>query len=154
VLGDHPVDHLPDRLGLAGVAPDVAGLEPVEAGLRIVGGLLFGIEQHEAVLIGERRPASAVVVAGRRLRAAVQNDHEGRGRPYGFRGVLVHAQIAGVRAEARYWLKAARDRRRSPGVCRLCCAVQCPRPVAAQARQIRDRGSKAGHLNAPNGFLV
>ena len=94
------LDHLADRMRLAVVAFDVAGLKPVEAALGIVGLLLLGIEQDEAVAIGQRGPARAVIVAGGRLRAAMENHHEGRGGGDAVRHIGQHAQIARIGAEA------------------------------------------------------
>src|SRR5450759_4156615 len=57
MIDDHFLDHLADRHRLASPALDVAGKKPVEAVFRIVRGLLFRQQEHEAVAIGERRPA-------------------------------------------------------------------------------------------------
>ena len=74
------LNHLPDRVRFAPVALDISGLEPVEAALRVVRLLLLGVEHDKAVAVSQRRPAGAMVIAGGRLRAAMEDDHEGRRR--------------------------------------------------------------------------
>jgi hypothetical protein len=64
VIGDHPRDHLPDRSGFALAARDIARIEPVEAGIGVVRGLLLGHQQRKAIALGERRPAGAEIVSG------------------------------------------------------------------------------------------
>ena len=78
MAGDHPVDHLPDREGLAGVAAGVAGREPVEAAFRVVGPPLLRQQQGEAEAAGEVGPAAGAVEGGRALGAAVQDDDQRR----------------------------------------------------------------------------
>src|SRR5262249_21940292 len=56
------IDYLPDRKCLAVAARDVARQKPRETILRIVGGLLLRIDDHEAVAVGKRRPAGAMVI--------------------------------------------------------------------------------------------
>ena len=63
VIGDHPRDHLPDRSGFAAAARDIARIEPVEAGVGVVGRLLLGHQQRKAITLGERRPAGAEIVS-------------------------------------------------------------------------------------------
>ena len=72
----HLVDHLSDRKSLALPALRIAGLKPVEAAVRIICALLLWEQQREAIAVGEGRPSGAVVIAGRRLRASMKNDHE------------------------------------------------------------------------------
>ena len=98
VIDDHFLDHVADRHRLASPALDVAGAKPVEAVFRIVRALLLRQQEHEAVAIGERRPAGAEIVARRRLRTAVQDDHQRRLRVR--RHVFEHAQRAGIGAES------------------------------------------------------
>jgi hypothetical protein len=71
MIDDHFLDHLADRHGLASPALDVAGKKPVETVFRIVRALLLRQQEHEAVAIGERRPAGAEIVTRRRLRTTV-----------------------------------------------------------------------------------
>ena len=98
MIDDLFLDHLADRHRLASPALDVAGAKPVEAVLRIVRALLLRQKEHEAVAIGERRPAGAKIVARRRLRTAVQDDHQLRLRVR--RRVFEHAQRARIGAES------------------------------------------------------
>ena len=99
MIDDHFLDHLADRHGLASPALDVAGKKPVETVFRIVRALLLRQQEHEAVAIGERRPAGAEIVTRRRLRTTVQDDHQRRLRVH--RHVFEHAQRAGIGAEPR-----------------------------------------------------
>ena len=110
MLPDSMIHHLPDRVGFALTALDISGLEPVEAALRIVGLLLFRIEQDEAIAIGERRPARAVIVSGGRLRASMQDDDKSRRGRKSFRSVSQHPEIPGVGSEACDFRQPARCR--------------------------------------------
>ena len=98
VLDHHRLNHLPDRLRLALPALGVAGKKPVEAVVWIVGDLLLGKHEREAVAIRLRGPAGAQIVARRRLSAAVKYNHE-RGAPPRRRNILEHAQGAGIGPE-------------------------------------------------------
>jgi hypothetical protein len=136
--GDHALDHRMDRRRLAEAALRVAAREPVEAGLRVVLALLLREEQREAMAIGEARPAGAVIVAGRRLRAAVQDDDERRSLRQRLRHVFEHAQIAGIGAEALDLAQPVRDFGRS-GRPR---GAERRLPGAPVTRELRDRASK------------
>jgi YD repeat-containing protein len=95
----HAVDHRADRGGLAASAPGILDREPVEAQHRVVGPLLLGKEEDEAVPVGERGPAGAVIVDCGILGAAVEHDHD-RGRALEtFGHIVAGAQIAGIGAE-------------------------------------------------------
>ena len=78
VRRDHRRDHLPDRLHLAMLTLDIAGLEPVETPVGIVAALLFGEQQGKAVALRQLRPARPMIISRRRLQAAVQHDHQRR----------------------------------------------------------------------------
>src|SRR6478609_7418315 len=54
----------------------VLALKPVEAAIGIVRSLLLGKKQSESEAVGQRRPSRPEIIAGRALRAAVQNDKE------------------------------------------------------------------------------
>lgn len=68
--------HLSDRKYFALSASGVAWLEPVEATHRIISPLLLGIENGEALLLRQLRPARRPVISGGRLRASVQHDDQ------------------------------------------------------------------------------
>ena len=70
------LDHLADRHGLTPSPPSIARLEPVETEIGIVGPLLLGEQDREAVAFGKLRPATAAIVGGSRLGAAVEHDYE------------------------------------------------------------------------------
>ena len=108
VIQQHLVDHLTDRESLALSTPRVAGLKPVEAAVRIVCALLLREKQREAVPLGERRPAGAVLVACSRLRASVKNDHKGGLVRKAGGQVREHTQGAGIGSEAVNLPQAAR----------------------------------------------
>ena len=144
VIADHRIDHLPDRQRLAPAALDVAGEKPVEALVRIVRGLLLRQHEREAVAIRERRPARPEIVAGRRLRTAVQHHHQRRFRPR--RHVFEHAQRPRVRPEpVDFGQMAERGievRRRRAGLHELF-------PLAAIAGEVGDRASEALQAAGP-----
>src|SRR5438270_1633445 len=92
VIVSRPVDHLLNRKGLSFAAGGIARLEPRKAELRIVGLLLFGSEDHEPMLVGQRRPSRAMNIARRRLSAPVQHHGQGRRGFQGFWYVNPHSQ--------------------------------------------------------------
>ncbi|CAG7655934.1 putative L-seryl-tRNA(Sec) selenium transferase [Actinacidiphila bryophytorum] len=109
VLRDRVRHHRDDRGRLALAAGVLGRVEPAEAGQRVV--RRAGLRQHqgEAPQVGVLLPAGVGEVVARRLRAAVQRDHHGgAGRQPGGR-VLVHREVARVRAEGRH-LGQARSR--------------------------------------------
>jgi hypothetical protein len=108
VIADHGLDHLPDRHRLAPVALDVAGEEPVEALVGIVGWLLLRHQEHESITVREGRPAGTEVIDRCVLGAAMQNDHQRSLRLR--RDIFEHAQPAGIRSEAVHLGEAARAR--------------------------------------------
>ena len=55
------------------------GLNQLKQPLRVVGALLLRHQQREAVMLCQRRPAGAEIIARRRLAAAMQH-HDQRGR--------------------------------------------------------------------------
>ena len=96
VGGNDLLDHLADRLDFAAAGRGVFRLEPVPAEVRVVGALLLGEEEGEAVALGEGGPAGAVVVGGGVLGAAVE-DRDERGALGETGGdVGEHAEFAGV----------------------------------------------------------
>ena len=102
VVGHLLADHLPDRQRFTVPALDVAGLEPVEASIGIVGLVLFGQEEGESVPVGECGPACAVIVACRGLCAAVQDDDEcGFGREL-WRQVAAKMFVTALKAHPGY----------------------------------------------------
>ncbi len=113
VIGDHPRDHLPDRSGFAAAARDIARIEPVEAGVGVVGALLFGHQQRKAIALGERRPAGAEVVSGRGLAAAVQDDDERARTRQLLRHIGEHFERAGIGAKFADFNERTLLRRRS-----------------------------------------
>ena len=107
VVDDDFFDHLPDRQRLPAIPLGVLGLEPVEAAVGIVGALLLGQQQGEAIAVGERRPPCPEVITGRGLGAAVQHHHErGIGGKRG-RQIAEHSQVPGIRSEAVNLLQSA-----------------------------------------------
>jgi len=101
MIGGHFFDHLPDRAGLALVARDVFRVEPVEAGVGVVGRLLLRHQERKAVTLRQRRPAGAEIIAGGALAAAVQyHDQRGPARQVR-RHVRKHLQAARIGAESR-----------------------------------------------------
>ena len=97
---DHALDHLADRERLALIALAVPGSKPVETALRIFGLLLLRKEQGETISVGEGRPACAVVIARCRLKAAMENDDQGRGAWQLRWHIGEHAQMTRVGSEA------------------------------------------------------
>ena len=86
----YPKSRLPE------VARDISRLEPGEATLGVVGGLLLWIENNEAVAIRQLGPAGPLVVVERRLTAAMQGNDERR-MVRQIRGDIdVHSQAAWV----------------------------------------------------------
>ena len=110
VIAHHPIHHGADRGGFAAVAPGVAGLEPVEAAVRIVRPLLLGKQQRKAITLGQRRPSGAVVVARRGLAAAMQHHDQRAGLGQRRRDVGEHPQVAGIGRKV-----ANLDKRRARG---------------------------------------
>jgi hypothetical protein len=94
-LGHH-LDHRADRRRLADTAPGVVGREPVEAAKRIILLLLLGVEQGEAMAVGEPGPAGTLIVAGGGLGAAVQDDDQRRARAEAVRHVAEAAEVARI----------------------------------------------------------
>ncbi len=103
----HVRDHLADRTGLAAVPRGVFRIEPVEAGVGVVGPLLLGHQKRKAVMARQHRPSRAEIVAGRGLAAAVQHDDERARLLQLRRHEGEHAQIAGIVAERGDLLKRA-----------------------------------------------
>ena len=144
---------LADRHRLASPALDVAGAKPVEAVIRIVRALLLRQQEHEAVAIGERRPAGAEIVARRRLRTAVQDDHQRRLRVR--RHVFEHAQRAGIGAETCHLgqtvergIEIARERLRARH------RAQQGFPPAALPGEAGYGGSETGQVDRPFSILI
>ena len=109
VIQRHLVDHLSDRKSLALPPLRIAGLKPVEAAVRIICVLLLGEQQRKAIPPGEGRPSGAVIIAGRRLRASVKDDHEcGLIRKAGGQ-MREHTQGAGIGTEIVNLTQAARS---------------------------------------------
>src|SRR6202012_2081833 len=93
-------DHLPDRTGFAAVARRLFGIEPVEATLAVIGKLLLRHQQCETVMLRERGPTGAEIVAGSGLTAAMQHyDQSGRGLEV-FRHIGEHPEIARIGAKS------------------------------------------------------
>lgn len=98
---DHRVDHLRDRQRFAGIAPGVAGFEPVEAEVGIVRPLLLGIEHRETVGRRKLRPTRPAIISSGGLGASVQHDNQrhrvavrvGRGHE------LPRLEVPGIRSE-------------------------------------------------------
>jgi hypothetical protein len=99
VDGDERLDHLPDRKSLAAIAAAVPRQEPIETEIGVVGTLLLGKQQSKSRPIGKTRPARAMIIARRCLRAAVQHDHKRRIGGQAFRYVRPGSQGAGIGAE-------------------------------------------------------
>src|SRR5436305_2322473 len=75
------------------------GKKPIEAAIWIIGLLLLRKKQTKAVAVGERGPASAVIVPSSGLGTSMQDDHEpGTVRCRGW-GIPKHQQISGIAAE-------------------------------------------------------
>ena len=126
VIVDHLCDHLPDRSGFAAIARNVFRIEPVEAGVGVVGGALLRHQQRKAVALGQRRPAGADIVAISGLPAAMQHDDErGLARQID-RHVGKHLQRAGICAEFPH----AHQRAARP--------VRLAAPVESEAVQLRN----------------
>jgi hypothetical protein len=101
--------------------------------------------------IGERRPAGAEIVARRRLRTAVQDDHQRRLRVR--RHVFEHAQRAGIGAETCHLgqmvergIEIARERLRARH------RAQQGFPPAALPGEAGYGGSETGQVDRP--FLI
>ena len=145
VRTDRLLDHLADRERLAAAPRRVPRQKPVEAGLGIVGLRLFRQQQDKTVSLSERRPSRAEIVACGRLRAAVQN-HDQRWRRAELLGnVTEHPQRAGIRSEARQLGEVIGSGRRLCWARSRGCRMEQRRPVAAIARQLRDRLSEFAH---------
>ena len=78
MVAHHPRDHLPDRAGFAAPACGIFRIEPVEAAVGVVRWLLLGHQQRETIMLRERGPAGAQIVAGGGLTTAVQDDDQTR----------------------------------------------------------------------------
>src|SRR5262249_53774640 len=89
-----------DRAGLATIACDVVRIEPVEAGIAVVGALLLRHQQREAVMLRKCRPSCTDVVAGRGLAAAMQYDDERARLLQLRRHEREHAQVTRIGAES------------------------------------------------------
>ena len=95
----HAFDHVADRARLPLVARDMGWIEPAETGVGVVGAFLLGIEQGEAMGVGQRRPAGAMVIGLRGLGAAMQHHDKARFGAELLRRMDEHPQIAGIGAE-------------------------------------------------------
>ncbi len=115
VLLDRLVGHLLDRQGLAPAAGAVTRLEPVEAGVGVVGGVRLRVDHREPVAVGQRGPARVGVVVARALRTAVQGQDQRRAGREGVGDVGVHGQVSGVGPEPGDLGEARRGRRRAGG---------------------------------------
>ncbi len=103
----HAPHHRVDGGCLAGAPGDVAGLEPVEAAVRIVGAVLLGRQDGEAQALGQRHPSRRAGVGAGALGAAVQDhDQGGVGREV-FGNIGQHPEAAGIEAEAAHLGEAA-----------------------------------------------
>ncbi len=96
LFDDDLLDHLSDGQRFSLAPLDIAEFEPIEAAGGVIGPLLLGKQQDEAVAVGERRPPCSMIVVCRGLRAPVQHNDERRigGKPR--RRVAPHPQIARV----------------------------------------------------------
>ena len=99
MLCHHGGDHRPDGCRLALTAAVFLVAEEVKAERVVVGLLLLGQEQGEAEAVGQTGPAAIVIEGGGGLRTAMQGDDERGARRQTVRNALVHAEVAGVRAE-------------------------------------------------------
>src|SRR6202012_4887462 len=98
VILDHARDHLADRGYLAASARDVLRVEPVEAAMGIVRGLLLRKQHGKPIMMRERGPAGAAVITGRVLTAAMQDDDQRTMLDvFGYEGE--HAQGTRIRSE-------------------------------------------------------
>src|SRR4051812_33883864 len=79
----------------------IPALKPVEAAIGIVRSLLLGKKQSESEAVGQRRPSRPEIIAGRALRAAVQNDKKRTLVRQSRWQVAEHSQRARVWPEAR-----------------------------------------------------
>ncbi len=115
---DHCLDHLADGERLTAMAGGVLGLKPVEAEIAVVGPLLFGEQKGKSFLIGHVRPARTVIIAGRTLGTAVEDNNQGRrvrqkvGKvDFGREGAGIGAEAGEVRQPIReyrmLWLEPA-----------------------------------------------
>jgi hypothetical protein len=98
VIGNHFGDHLPDRQSLTVSALDIAGLEPIEATVRVICTLLLGKEKRKAVSVRQRRSACALIVSRRGLCASVQHHDKWDLPRFLWRQVREHAQRARIGA--------------------------------------------------------
>ena len=147
-VGHGTLDHLADGERLALAAGNVAGQEPVEADVRVVGALLLGQEQGKAVALGERRPAGAVLIAVGRLRAAVQDDDERSAFRAALRHVGEHAQGARIGAEIRRFSEPGSCLRQAGGRRNRRIGGEKLFEIAAIAGELRRRLSEPGHPNS------
>ena len=106
---DRRRDHRPDRGDLTASAPRVAGLEPRETGLLVVGRPLFRQTEKEIVGDRERRPPGAARERGRRLGASVQRDNQGPRFWSRGRHAEHHPQVARILAEIGNLAKVERS---------------------------------------------
>ena len=71
------LNHLSDGQRFPFTPLDIAGVEPVEAAVGVIGPLLLGKQQGEAVAVGKRRPSCPKIVVCRGLCASVKYNDEG-----------------------------------------------------------------------------
>ena len=121
------------RRGRAAVS---AGRNQLKQVLRIVGALLLREQQREAVPVGKRRPARAKVVAGGRLRAAVQHDDE---RPALWQASS--ARRSSMRRLPGLLPKAATSRSRVGGAAAAACGLARPSANRKRAGSAKGRRS-------------
>jgi hypothetical protein len=69
-------NHFADGQSFSGIAPGIAGLEPIEAKICVVGALLLGKQHGEPFVVGKLGPAATAIKSGGVLCASVQDDHQ------------------------------------------------------------------------------
>lgn len=79
MVAHHPRDHPADRTSFSLATRHVIRRKPIETAVGVVRRLLLRHQQREPIMPGECRPTGAVIVAGRRLAAAMQHDDERMG---------------------------------------------------------------------------